>query len=285
MTSDGRVVDFFGTRVRVVCDPADAEDVDFFFGPHVVPAGRGEGGVRYVVELRGTGGFLRSLLAKDERAKTFRILDAGGALLEERTFTRWSAVPSPLPPFRLLRAEVAVVQATVLVHDDRCVAFCGPPHSGKTSLGLLLAARGWALVSDQLLVVRRATGEVCPYLAPLGVRGRTLEGMREGVLAGLPRRDAYCSVSGEVVLTRPEGLAPVVRVADRPRAPRLVTVRREPGPPGIRPAELVPRVWPPDARPDLGRALAGTKPTSLLRLPALGGEQRAADLVEEYFLG
>lgn len=278
-----RLLDFFGTVVRVRCTPADADDLDFFFGPHrAAPGAR----ARFRVELSaGEGGFLRSLLAKDDAPKSFRLsVEPGGRLIEERHFTRWSSVPSPLPPFRAMREEVAAVQATVLERDGCCLAFHGEPHSGKTSLGLALLARGWALVSDQLLVVERATGAVRPYLTPTGVRGRTLAALREGALAGLELRRSFCTVSGEVVLARPESLGAVVPVGRRLGPARLLTVRRSPAAAATLTAGgPAPRVWPAGAWTWLSGALAADRPRSLLTLPAEGGEQAGADMVEEYF--
>ncbi|MEU1488069.1 hypothetical protein [Streptomyces sp. NPDC005752] len=278
-----RLLDFFGTVVRVRCTPGDATDLDFFFGPH-----RAEPGTRprYRVDLSsGGGGFLRSLLAKDDEPKAFRLSsEPGGEVIEERRFTRWSSVPSPLPPFRAMREEIAAVQATVLARGECCLAFHGDPHSGKTSLGLALSARGWAIASDQLLVVERATGAARPYLTPTGVRGRTLAAMREGTLAGLEQRRSFCTVSGEVVLTRPESLGAVVPVGRRLGPVHLIAVRRSPeAEPGLGPGGPAPRVWPVGAWSWLSGALAADRARSLLTLPPEGGEQAGADLVEEYF--
>ncbi|MFD0392285.1 hypothetical protein ACFQ3Z_03770 [Streptomyces nogalater] len=57
--------------------------------------------------------------------------------------------------------------------------------------------------------------------------------MREGALAGLEQRRSFCTVSGEVVLARPESLGAVVPVGRRLRPVRLVAVRRA----GARPAD------------------------------------------------
>jgi hypothetical protein len=277
-----RLLDFFGVVVRVVCSPADARDLDFFFGPHLAgPAAT----PHCRVELRGTtGGFLTSLLAKDEAPKTFRLLsEPEGELIEERSFTRWSSVPSPVPPFRLLRDRVGLVQATVLARGDVCVAFHGEPHNGKTSVGLALSARGWSVVSDQLLVVERATGAVRPYLTPTGVRGRTLAAMRDHALAGLDQRRSFCTVSGEVVLARPESLGPVVPVDSRLGPVHLVAVTRGGDTPRLVPTDRRPRVWPTSAWSWMEDALAPERPQSLLTLPLHGGEQQGARLVEEYF--
>ncbi|MBY8882034.1 hypothetical protein [Actinacidiphila acidipaludis] len=278
-----RLFDFFGTVVRVRCTPADATDLDFFFGPHRAEAGTRP---RYRVELSaGDGGFLRSLLAKDDAPKSFRLsAEADGEVIEERRFTRWSSVPSPLPPFRVLREDFAAVQATVLERGGRCLALHGAPHSGKTSLGLALLARGWALASDQLLVVERATGAARPYLTPTGVRGRTLAAMREGTLAGLEQRRSFCTVSGEVVLARPESLGAVVPVARRLRSVCLIAVRRSgAAAPVLTAGGPAPRVWPAGAWSWLSGALDTDRAQSLLTLPAEGGEQAGADIVEEYF--
>lgn len=284
MRTETRLIEFFGTAVEVRCGACDAEDIDFFFAPHVTTTGSAT--PAYIVELTAPRGFLRSLLAKDDAEKTFRVYSANdGVLIEERTFTRWSAVPSPLPPFRLLRGEIGVIQATVVACNGLCLALSGKPHSGKTSLGLQLAARGWTLVSDQLLVVQRRTGLVCPYLAPLGVRGQTLAALRDGVLAQVACRATHSPVSGQVLLARPESLAPVIPVGARIPDPHVVTVRRGAGTTHIEPTDLHPGAWPSDAWPWLRRALATDKPLSLLRLPVHGGELRAAEMIEEFFDG
>ncbi len=277
-----RILDFFGTVVRVVCSPADAADLDFFFRPHLASPTAKPG---YRVELFGTrGGFLQSLLAKDEEPKTFRLLsEPDGALIEEREFNRWSSAPSPLPPFQVMRDGIAVIQATVLARGNQSVAFFGDPHNGKTSLGLALLARGWALASDQLLVVERATGSVRPYLTPVGVRGRTLAAMRDGVLAGLEQRRSFSTVSGEVVLARPESLAEVVPVERHLGPTHLIAVRRDSGTTSLEPTDRRPRVWPADAWSWLDESPAVQRTRNELTLPVHGGEQQGAELVEEYF--
>src|SRR5262249_6095792 len=156
---------------------------------------------------------------------------------------RWSAVPSPLPPFGPLRGEIGVVPAVVYARGDRCVALSGAPRSGKTGLGLKLADRGWELVSDQLLVLRRLSGIGYPYLAPMGLRGRAPEELRNGGrLAGVEQRQAYGPGGAQVVLTRPESLVRVVPVSRRLSGVCLVVIHRDAatGAPELGPTERKP---------------------------------------------
>jgi hypothetical protein len=271
---------FFGAEVRVLSSPQDAEDLEFFFRPHGTDA---VAQPACMVELYGEHGFLRSLLAKDNSPKSFRVrLRADGPVVQEMTFTKWSATPSPIPPFTLLRDKLGLVQATVLTDGRRCVALCGPPHSGKTSLGLELASHDWSLVSDQLLVVERATGLVRPYLTPLGLRGRTLARLRSRIPEHLARRSTLCSVSGEVVLVRPEALVATVDAQFQSDVIHLIHVTRNASEASIAASNARPKVWPTATWSWLAGRLAPRNAIAALSLPPGGSEKIGAGLVEEY---
>jgi hypothetical protein len=282
----GPILDFFGCRIAVRCTEPDADDLRFFFGPHVLsPTDRGEpAGLR--LDLVADSGFFRSLLAKDRAHKAFTLRGGDGAVLVHREFLDWSSVPSPLPPFRLLADRVCVVQATVLTRGGHTVALVGTPYSGKTSVGLAMARRGWVFVSDQLLVVERATGDVLPYCVPVGLRGATLVAMRAAGLVRGAVRATVSEVSGEVVLVRPETVSAPISASTRLREPVLVHVRRDDGGPTRlmeQPFERLERLraWPNDALADL-RGAVGHRTHAVLTLTANGSREQAAELVESH---
>jgi hypothetical protein len=275
-------LDFFGCRMSVRGTESDDADLRFFFGPHVRPDDETD----LVLDLRAPGGFFRSLLAKDHQPKSFTLRRSDGTVLDHREFADWSSVPSPLPPFRLLANRICVVQATVLHRGAALLALVGTPYSGKTSLGLELAGRGWTFVSDQLLVVERASGDVLPYCVPVGLRGATLAAARRtGRITG-ETRSTISEVSGEVVLVRPESLSATVSATARLRDPVLVhVIRAEDGPTRLseRPiAELGRlRTWPGDALGEL-HAVLDRRNHAVLRLSATESRADATELVESY---
>lgn len=273
-------LDFFGCAIVVRCTGSDDADLRFFFGPHVQPDGAAE------LELELAPGFFGSLLAKDNAPKSFTLRGSDGSVLDHREFLDWSSVPSPLPPFRLLVRRICVVQATVLSRDDVLLALVGTPYSGKTSLGIELAGRGWRFVSDQLLVIDRASGDVLPYCVPVGLRGTTLAAARRAGRIHGETRSTISEVSGEVVLVRPETLSAPVPVTNRMRDPLLVQVIRAGSGPTVlveRPIErLGPlRAWPAGALTEL-HARLDHRNHAVLRLAASASRADAAELVESY---
>ena len=281
------LLNFFGHPVNVVCSPQDADDVRFLFGPHVVTATPARTNAARVHLEAEDGGFFASLFAKDGRTKRFSVHDDAGDLTEERSFARWSRTPSPLPPFQLLRDHISLVQGTVLAKGSVSVALLGPPHSGKTTLGMSLAQRGWRLVSDQLLVVDRVSGVTYPYLVPVGLRGTTLAEFREKHAANpVTHRETVSEVTGLVWLVRPEVFGPTVPVDMRLSGTSLIHVNRlETGILTMQAQLPALRVWPAQAQGELLTVLGPTARHTTLNLPpGQPASRAAAEMIEEKYV-
>jgi hypothetical protein len=203
-------LDFFGVRVRLHLEAGDVADARFFFGAHGAP---GDGRRPDVdVWLWGDGGFYRSLLAKDEARKVVVVAERGGPPRLAADFRSWSGAPSPVPPFstRALAARVMVARGSV-VRAPSGATWCivGPNYVGKTAATLALLERGFGLLSEHLLVVRRDDGRAERYLSPFGLRRQTLAALETaGRLHGLDRRATVSDMTGRVVLVQPDALFP-----------------------------------------------------------------------------
>lgn len=67
------------------------------------------------------------------------------------------------------------VHAAAVARGGRAVVLSGPGGTGKTTLALALAARGFEILSDELAVLDPATGQVYPYRRNVHVRPGTPE--------------------------------------------------------------------------------------------------------------
>jgi len=214
--AQGLTLDFFGVRVRLHLEAGDVADARFFFGAHGA-AGDDcppDEDCRHDVDvwLWGDGGFYRSLLAKDEARKVVVIAERGETPRLAADFRSWSGTPSPVPPFstRTLAARVMVARGSVVRAPDGATwCIVGPNYVGKTAATLALLERGFGLLSEHLLVLRRDDGRAERYLSPFGLRRQTLAALEKaGRLRGLDQRATVSDVTGRVVLVQPDALFP-----------------------------------------------------------------------------
>lgn len=67
-------------------------------------------------------------------------------------------------------SECFVFHGTVVSRDGRAIVVSGPTTFGKTTLGIHLATRGFALLADDVCILERASGRVIPFTRPLRLR-------------------------------------------------------------------------------------------------------------------
>lgn len=70
----------------------------------------------------------------------------------------------------IAEATTVPLHAAAVEREGTFVALAGPPEAGKTTLLLDLLARGWLLVTDDLVPLDTATLEASPFPKPLSVR-------------------------------------------------------------------------------------------------------------------
>src|SRR5207302_1525803 len=93
--------------------------------------------------------------------------------------------------------------------DGATWCIVGPNYVGKTAATLALLERGFGLLSEHLLVLRRDDGRAERYLSPFGLRRQTLAALEKaGRLRGLDQRATVSDVTGRVVLVQPDALFP-----------------------------------------------------------------------------
>ena len=115
----------------------------------------------------------------DEPAARFR--------LSGTTTAGWDRLESDLGLFAAERvADRVAVHAAVAVVDGRAIVLPGRSFTGKTTLGLALAAAGAVLATDEYALVDPATGLVTGWPRPARVRVGAGESRREPVAAAIP---------------------------------------------------------------------------------------------------
>lgn len=95
---------------------------------------------------------------------------------EEAQSLIWEEVASRVTDFHLLHGAV-------LVRDGGALVISGPPGSGKTTLALALAKKGWTLYSDEMAPLHRGSGLIHPFPRAIHVR-REREAETEAKVAG-----------------------------------------------------------------------------------------------------
>ena len=66
--------------------------------------------------------------------------------------------------------DVVPLHAAALQRNGQSLLLAGASRSGKTTIALVLVARGWVLMSDDLAPISLSSGDVLPFPRPLGLR-------------------------------------------------------------------------------------------------------------------
>ncbi len=114
---------------------------------------------------------------------------ADGRALSAGVTDAWRPFVANLAVSRLQRLQrhVTFFHAATAVVNGRGLMACGPKRSGKTTLGMALAARGHDLFGDELAAVRHAGPAIVPVRRSLAVReGPALPAARSALEASRP---------------------------------------------------------------------------------------------------
>lgn len=157
-----------------------------------------------------------------------------------RLVPEWRKAVVLLILYRLLRlrADAIFFHAAAVGIGGAGSIFIGPKGAGKSTTALALAARGHALLSDEFAGYVPTTGELVPFLRPVGIkpgiRARRIEEALTPELHRRIERDGFARVSIEtlVPVSAPATL-PLRRVIflapfeDAPRLERIEPTRHD----------------------------------------------------------
>jgi len=168
--------DFWGAPTRLLVEvPSDAEHLASYFRSFTAAPTSPAAEIALATAPAGMG-FVASALDPDVQ-KLVLTRRSGGEWQLYDSFSMRSHRRSPLPPFHApeLRDSLGVLHAAALVAaDGDAVLLCGRSLSGKSAVSLSLLERGWALLSDDLAVVRLADLCALRFDRPVGIRANTL---------------------------------------------------------------------------------------------------------------
>lgn len=169
---------------------------------------------------------------EDEPMYAFRERDCLFRLVPE-----WRKAVVLLILYRLLRlrADAIFLHAATVGINGAGAIFIGPKGAGKSTTALALTARGHSLLSDEFAGWVPATGELVPFLRPVGIkpgiRARRIDNALTPELHRRIERDGFARVGIEtlvpVTTPQPLPLRRVIFLAPFEETPRLERI--EPG--------------------------------------------------------
>ncbi|MHB1245486.1 MAG: HprK-related kinase A [Sulfuriferula sp.] len=121
-----------------------------------------------------------------------------------------------------------MLHAGVIERHGRAVILPAPPGSGKSTLTAGLIQRGWRLLSDELGIFDRGTGEFVALARPVSLKNQSIEVIRKFAPDAIIGRTVHDTVKGTVAhLRAPQDS--FERVHERARPAWVVLPRYVPG--------------------------------------------------------
>jgi hypothetical protein len=164
--------------------------------------------------------------------------------------------------------QYLVLHAGVVAREDGALLLVGASGSGKTTLSAALAFAGWRLLSDEMALVRTATGMVEPVPRPISLKNESIAIIRHRAPEARIGTPYPGTPKGTIAYARPPRDS--LEAGERPARPAWIVFPR----------------FSPDAAPDsrpVSRAMAFMRGTiqspNYVRLGATGF-RTLADLVE-----
>lgn len=117
-----------------------------------------------------------------------------------------------------------LLHAAVLERNGHAIVMPADPGAGKSTLTAALALHGYRLLSDELALIDRDTGQLVPLARPVNLKNDSIDIVRKlssDAVLGEPARDTH---KGTVAHLRPPAAS--VQAADRQARPAFVVFPR-----------------------------------------------------------
>lgn len=113
--------------------------------------------------------------------------------------------------------QYLVIHAAVLERGGRALVMPAPPGSGKSTLCAALAHRGWRLMSDELALYDKASGQVYGMARPVNLKNASINVIQAFEPAAVMTTPVPDTAKGTVALMRaPASSVELARVPARP---------------------------------------------------------------------
>ncbi|MCA1926509.1 MAG: HprK-related kinase A [Thiobacillus sp.] len=99
--------------------------------------------------------------------------------------------------------QYLIIHAAVIEKNGRAAILPAPPGSGKSTLAAALVLSGWRLLSDELTLIDRKTGNIQPLPRPVSLKNQSIEVIRQFDPQVFINRASHDTVKGTVAHMRP----------------------------------------------------------------------------------
>jgi HprK-related kinase A len=123
--------------------------------------------------------------------------------------------------------QFVVYHAAVLEREGRALVLPAPPGSGKSTLTVVLAQRGWRLLSDELGLLNRRDGLLYGLARPINLKNQSIALMREFAPGAVMTTPVPDTLKGTLSLMKAPGDA-IERVREGARPTWIVVPSFEP---------------------------------------------------------
>jgi len=121
-------------------------------------------------------------------------------------------------------ARFLLIHAGAVERDGDVILLPGASGAGKSTLSVVLASRGWRLLSDEIAMVRPTDGLVIPHPRPITLKNTSIDMIAERLPEAQFTKRYEGTTKGTVAFVRPPGDA--IKRALEPAKPAVVVFPR-----------------------------------------------------------
>ncbi len=102
--------------------------------------------------------------------------------------------------------QFIIIHAAVIARNGRAMVLPAPPGSGKSTLCAGLVCRGWRLLSDELCLIDKLSGEIVPLPRPVSLKNQSIDVIKRFAPEAVFGRTAHDTAKGSVAhMKAPQG--------------------------------------------------------------------------------